>query len=194
MKRLLALLGFAGLSLPGHTQTFEEWFEQNKTQLKYLNEQLFALEEEDKVLEDGYAVDETGLFRIALGQQSGLDLHTRYFSTLREVNPVILADPRVKTIITLLEETQRIGESIRAVRNVFPRWTAQLDANCDDLEELCTTDLNSLELLLQDGATQLSDEERLDRLEKLYEEAKELNAIARDFWRDARFYTSIVNP
>jgi len=193
MKRLLALLGFTGICLPGHTQTFAEWFEQNKTQLKYLHEQLFALEDEDETLVEGYAIDETGLVRIAGNKQADLDLHTRYFSTLRDVNPVILADPRVSRIITLTEETQKIGDSVRQLRNVFPRLRARVDAACDDLEELCVADVKSLELLLQDGATSMSDEERLDKLEKLYEEAKELNEIARDYWRDAEFFTSFAN-
>ncbi|HVU97991.1 MAG TPA: hypothetical protein VHE34_22360 [Puia sp.] len=193
MKRLLALLGLTGISLPGQTQTFAEWFEQNKTQLKYLHEQLFALEEEDETLEEGYAVDETGLVRIAGNKQADLDLHTRHFSTLRDVNMVILADPRVSKIVSLTEETQSIGDSVRRLRNVFPRLRASVDAVCDDLDELCVAGAKSLEQLLQDGATQMTDAERLEKLENLYEEAKELNEIARNYWADAEFFTSIAN-
>jgi hypothetical protein len=192
MKRLLALLGFTGICLPGHTQTFAEWFEQNKTQLKYLHAQLFALEDEDETLVEGYAIDETGLVRIAGNKQADLDLHTRYFSTLRNVNPVILSDPRVRRIVALIEESQKLRDSVRQLSNVFPRLKARVEAACDDLDELCAEDMQSLELLLQDGATNMTDEKRLRMLEMLYADAKELNAMARDYWRDAEFFTSFA--
>jgi hypothetical protein len=191
MKKLFAFMGLIGLFLRGRAQTFAEWFEQNKTEIKYLREQLIALQEEDDVLEDGYAIDEYGLTRIGTIKQDDLNLHTYYFSTLKNVNPAIRADPRVDRILTLISETGKLTARIQEIGDSFPRLQPKLGNMCDDITQLCMTDLYSLGQLLQDGATQLSDARRLERLQKLYEEVKELNGIALGALTDAQFSTTI---
>jgi hypothetical protein len=191
MKRLFAFLGVFGIFMRGRAQSFDEWFEQNKTELKYQRAQLMALEEEDEVLQEGYAIDEEGLTRIGRDKQGDLDLHTFYFTTLENVNPAIMADPRVDEILTLCEKSVQIIGGIREKAGSLPPVKSRFDEFCDDVLEMCADDLASMGELLQDGVTELTDAQRLTRLAKVYGGARELNTLVRQAWTDVKFYASI---
>jgi hypothetical protein len=191
MKKVLALLGLAGMFLRGRAQSFAEWFEQNKTEKKYLREQLIALQELDEVLQEGYAVDENGLTRIGLDKKADLREHTEYFRLLRNVNPTIKADSRVGKILALTAESKKLIDRIRGAGSTFPRLKSRLDSLCNEMDEMCVTDLLSLSEILQDGYAALTDGERLAELGEVYADAKELNEIARDAWTDAQLFTSM---
>jgi len=176
----------------GRAQSFDEWFEQNKTELKYQRAQLLALEADDDVLEAGYAIDEKGLTRIGQDKQGDLDLHTLYFNALKNVNPAIMADPRVDDLLTLTRESVLIIGGIREKADTLPSIKSRFDAFCDDVLEMCADDLASMGELLQDGVTQLTDAQRQTRLAKVYGGAHELNTLVRQAWKDVKFYASIA--
>jgi hypothetical protein len=190
MKKLVAFLGLIGLFMRGRAQSFAEWFEQNKTELKYLREQLTALEEDDGILEEGYAIDETGLKRIEGNKQADLDVHRAYFSGLIVVNKALLADPRANGIFVLTTETEKLIERTKEIVDSSPKIQTGFDAVSQYFTERCATDLARLAELLETGVLMLTDGERLARLKGLYSEAKTLNDMAWTTWRDARYYAN----
>jgi hypothetical protein len=147
-------------------QTFDEWFEQNSTQLKYLALQIAALDGYAGVLEDGYRITGNGLSGIAGIQAADTAMHGQYFESLEVVSPAVRADPRVAGIKQYCQAVEQLAALIAAAGTAMD---GKIAAN---LEAACEQDLGWLDLLLTDGDLGLEDAERLRLIGKLYGEAR----------------------
>src|SRR5580693_2661555 len=83
-----------------HAQTFDEWFRQNNTQLKYLVSQIAAYEVFQSTLTQGYTIADTGLTFIGNMTGDEFDLHTNYFHSLTVVSPAVAGYSRIADIIS----------------------------------------------------------------------------------------------
>src|SRR3954466_3372099 len=99
------LLAFAGQS---QGQTFSEWFRQKKTQKKYLIEQIAALQVYEDYLEKGYSIVNEGLSQIKDIKHGDYDLHSGYFSSIKNINPTIRNYEKSIYIVELTLEVQSI--------------------------------------------------------------------------------------
>jgi len=178
MKQIIAFISLVSLFLKGRSQTFAEWFEQNKTQLRYLRAQIIALNEYDDALEDGCAIADTGLTRIASDKAEDLRQQVQYFATQSNVSITIVADNRVGAILHMSTETSRLTDRIRQIGSESPLLKPSLDELCDHLLDRCISDLQTLTMLLQDGVISLFDAKRLARLQELYEDVEETTFTA----------------
>jgi hypothetical protein len=192
MKKLIAFMGLIGLFQRAKAQTFAEWFEQNKTELKYLRAQLVALEEDDALVEEGFAVDETGLTRISTDKMTDLGLHEQHLQRLTHVNTQLLNDPRVDGIITLTTETGKVLDLAQEIVDSSPAIRDGFDGVVENISGRYTGDLLELFDILEDEELQLDDSTRLHRLRGLYEETKNLNDLAWQVWRNARYYSKLA--
>ncbi|NVM62155.1 hypothetical protein FHW88_000431 [Mucilaginibacter sp. SG538B] len=89
---IIACLGSCLLilcSVCAQAQTFAEWFSQKKTQLKYLTQQIAALEQYGKDVEQGYRIAKSRWAGIGSWVKGEFDLHSAYYRSLRTVNPAI---------------------------------------------------------------------------------------------------------
>ena len=173
MKRIhlisTVLLLFA---IPASAQTWGEWFNQKSTQRKYLLQQIAALKVYTEFLRKGYTVvkDGTGLIRDI--KSGDFNLHKDYFGGMKTVNPAIKQYDKVEDIITMhalmLRERQSImtkaagskrfsNEEIRALLKLY---AALSDEAGKDLDELL--------MVVENGTLELSDDERIKRIEQLY--------------------------
>lgn len=184
MKRVIAFLGLAGLFLRGRAQTFAEWFEQKKTQIRYLKEQIAALESYEQVVAQGYGIDGQGLLAIGGIKRADLDLHQGYFESLTTVNPVVHADPRVDKIMDLLWFIGDAAGRMQAVAAGRPEMKKIADALCGGILEECIKDLALMRMLLANDELQLTDKERLQQLGKIHTCVKALYRISVNAWRD----------
>jgi len=82
----LVLIGMTGV---GRAQTFAEWFEQNKTRLKYYEEQIAALRTYLGYAEKGYSIVESGLNTIKGIKSGEFNMHSAFYNALEAVNPAI---------------------------------------------------------------------------------------------------------
>lgn len=167
-------------------QTFAEWFSQKKTQIKYLTQQIAALEQYGKDVEQGYRIAKSGWGGIGNWVKGEFDLHSAYFSSLRTVNPAIKSDPKADNIVSYaalipqqfdhLNGLSALNESTQDyIRRVA---TAVLDDTDKDLSEL--------ELVITDGKAQFTDDERIRRLDNIYARVKDKLAFSQSFCQGVR--------
>lgn len=159
-------------SAAASAQTWGEWFNQKSTQRKYLIQQIAALKVYTEFLRKGYTVvkDGTGLIRDI--KNGDFNLHKDYFGGLKTVNPAIKRYDKVEDIVVMhalmLQERQATlataadskrfsSEEIRALLKLY---AALSDEAGKDLDELL--------MVAEDGTLELSDDERIKRIEQLY--------------------------
>src|SRR5690606_37042983 len=84
-----------------HAQTWDEWFQQKKTQKKYLIKQVAALQIYLGYVKKGYEIARQGLNLIGDIKDGDFSLHKDYFESLKAVNPAIRNSAKVAEIILL---------------------------------------------------------------------------------------------
>jgi hypothetical protein len=176
---LLALMFSVTMNLSA--QTFDEWFRQNGTQLKYLIAQISALDAYSAALEDGYGITGGGLSGIAGIQTADTAMHGRYFSSLEMVSSAVRADPRVADI-------RQFCGTVRQLAVLIASEGTALDAViAGDLEDACVQDLDLVNVLLTDGDIALENAERLKLIGTIYSNAKARWAFAMEFYKDLKY-------
>ena len=166
-------------------QTFAEWFRQNKTQKKYLIEQIAALRVYAGFLKTGYDIGKKGLTTIGNIKNGDFSIHRDFFCALTMVNPAIRRYPRVADIITLqlrimeikhntfktLDKSEFTSDKERVyVRTVYNRL---MDDCIHKLEELDNVALKS--------TLTLTDDQRLIRIDALHKAMSENYQFAKNF-------------
>lgn len=122
-------------------QTFNEWFRQNHTQLKYLVEQIAALRGYNGALRAGYSIARDGLDTIRDIREDDYDLHSGHFSALEMASPGVSEDAVVGSIRqycallpAVAEELERllpergpiIGKGLRETASKGEAWLEEL--------------------------------------------------------------------
>src|SRR5260221_14255636 len=98
MKKILTVLLM--IIAPGvHAQNWEEWTQQKKTQIKYLEGQIAALQVYLSYAEQGYSIAKHGLTAINDIKNGDFSLHKGYFTSLKNVNPKIKSYWKIADII-----------------------------------------------------------------------------------------------
>lgn len=173
MKRSLPILFLLILFTSAiRAQTWGEWFNQKKTQKKYLIQQIAALKVYTEFLRKGYGIvkDGTGLIRDI--KDGDFNLHKNYFGSLKNVSPAIKGSDKVEAIMAmhalLLQERQSTlamaagskrfsSEEIRALLKLYAT-----------LSEEAAKDLDELLMVVGNGTLELSDDERIKRIDLLF--------------------------
>lgn len=155
-------------------QTFAEWFQQKQTQIKYLIEQIGGLQIYLGYLKKGYNIADKGWNTVKDLKNGEFKLHKDYFNSLKSVNPSIKKYSRVAEIIALQSQiiaryriySQKLKEinafqpeEIDYCRDVF---TNLIDDVADCIEQLTT--------VLSNGDWEMTDDERMKRIDQLYKE------------------------
>ena len=165
MLLLVAVLGTQALM----AQTFSEWFRQNKTQLKYLEEQIAALQEYISTIDDGYSIAGAGLGSIDTVITVDLDIHSAHFNYFKEVSPGVSADARIAGIRKLLKLLPAIADDIAAAGLLQPAgavdWPTFAPAIADSIRQGAVSDEIWLEAVLANGLLLLSDAERESKID-----------------------------
>lgn len=168
---LAALLCLRTLS--GYSQTWAEFFKQRKTQRKYLIEQIAAMQVYLDYARKGYNIVKDGSALVGDIKSGDFSLHRDYFSSLKTVDPSISDMDKVKdiqkmhdamarnrsAILILLKESSKVfsGAEAKAITDLYANIAAE-----------AAKDLEELKLLTQSGKLELSDDERISRIDKLY--------------------------
>ncbi len=100
MKKLILILLMFFNSF-GYSQTLAEWTQQKKTQINYLIQQIAALQVFTTYVEQGYKIASSGLNMIQDIKKGDLNLHSDYFSSLKNVNPTVKAYSKIAEIIAM---------------------------------------------------------------------------------------------
>ena len=173
------------MSLGSNAQTWNEWFRQKKTQIQYLIQQVAGLQMYAGYLDKGYQIAKTGLSTIGDIRKGEWNLHQTFISSLSKVNPAIGKDDRIAEIIALqLSISQQYHKCLNKAGNDGIMTLGELTyvhSVFTDLLENCGNDINDLLSIITDDRLTLSDDERLKRLEAIYQSMKEKHQFAESF-------------
>lgn len=188
MKNILLILLVC--SQVCHAQTYDEWFRQKKTAKKYLLEQIAALQTYIGYAEKGYAVVSSGLKTIKNIKQGDFNIHNTFFNSLSAINPAIKKYAKIAAIIAVqISITQQIKNTMKSCKKsnmLLPSEGNYLDRVFNNLLEGCAKNLDELIALVTDDESKMKDDERIKRVDLLYEDMIDMQIFATSFSHSAK--------
>lgn len=191
MKKQLTsflIIGILLLSVTGsqaQKPTFKEWWRQKKTNREYLAKQIALLQLQLENLKKGYQIVSAGLTTIENIKNGDFNLHRDFFSSLKNVKPSIASSARVIDIIAfqtaLIKEAGKVRSFCKGNKNLSATEIRYVTAVCTSLIKLSDANVSELFSLTASGQSQMSDDERIERIEKVHGEANDQLAFARAF-------------
>lgn len=181
----LLILNFKFIS----AQTFDEWFHQKKTQIKYLLQQIAANEMYIKYLQKGYKIAQSGLQTINDIKQGDFNLHNDFFNSLKSVNPKIKNLAKVADIISfqlqIIKEAKSSVQYIKASNEFTSTEITYLQNVFTHLLDECTKDISYLTIIITSGQTEMSDDERIKSVDFVYNDMQDKLSFSKSFSFDA---------
>jgi hypothetical protein len=166
-----------------HGQTFNEWFKQKETQIKYLVEQIGALKAYGEVMNKGYDIAHNGLTNVFNSKKGDYVQHSNYFLSLWKVKPGVKSYSKILSILNMKADIEKLHRLMKSsttgflndkersyVKNVY----LSLTSGCNDLT-------GELEMVLNDDQLQLKDDERIQHIDKIYLEMQERYQFSQSF-------------
>ena len=179
------------VTVTARSQRFSEWFRQNSTRLKYYAKQVAALQVSLSELDKGYGIAEMGLGLITEGKQGEWDVHDIHYKALGEINPAVAGMGETGEIVVMqaaiikrfTDALERYGAN--GVLGTDGR--AQVRRVTDAVVQAGLLDIKELTMVLTAHAWQMTDDERMVRIEALDRKMKERYAFTMSFtgWMDA---------
>lgn len=166
-------------------QVLGGFFSQQSQKEKLMAEQVVGVETYLSAVKGGYHIMETGLNAAHDLKGGTFGLHTAYFNSLEQVNPAIQNNPKAKAIADLHQQLlqafvnelawQKQQQALHADELTYLQKVA------DNLQKVSAADMSELNDVLTPGKLQLTDQQRLDRLDKLSAAMKDKAAFASSF-------------
>jgi hypothetical protein len=167
-------------------QTFAEWFSQKKTQIKYLTQQIAALEQYESYIKQGYQVSQSGLGNIGGYIKGEYGSHTAYYNSLKTVNPQVKSNSKADSIISYTKQIPAQFDHLNGLSGLDKDNKAYIAKVETKVLDECDKDLNELELVRTSGQAQMSDDERIRRLDEIYHRMKDKYAFTQSFCGQVR--------
>ncbi len=185
MKKMKLLILFAICFSAVHAQTWDEWFRQKKTKKKYLLQQIAALQVYIGYAEKGYKIASTGIHAIQDIKNGEFTLHAAYFSSLKSVNPAIKNAAEVGEIIALqISIVQHFKSAIHSYRQSLQFNNNEISYINNVYTELVADGLQDIDELMNvitNNKLQMTDDERIKEINKLYADMQDKNSFTQSF-------------
>lgn len=188
MKKILTIILII-TAFGVRAQNWKEWTQQKKTQIKYLVNQIAALQIYATYVEKGYTITKNGLTAINNIKKGDFTLHDEYFTSLKNVNPKIKLYWKVADIIALqikiVQGYHQQENALRQSSQLTPDEISYCNSVFINLLDGCTHVIDQLILLVTDGSLQMKDDERIKRIDALHAEMKDKYVFAQHFTNEA---------
>jgi hypothetical protein len=178
---------------PIHAQdapNFNEWFRQKKTQIKYLVQQIAALQVYLGYLKKGYQIVDNGLTTIGNIKDGTLTQDQTYLNSLKSVSPVVRDSPQVGRVLLYQKYILTAFIDLRGfvLQNAFYTEAEReyIQSVQTNILNQCQDSLNELGPILTVGETEMTDDDRLQRLDKVHEEMLDRYSFTRGFVASTR--------
>lgn len=198
MKKLIILVLAATLALSAteaNAQTWSEWFKQKKTQKKYLLRQIAALKVYADYAQKGYKIAQQGLTTIGGFTRGEFSLHGDYFNSLKTVNPEIREYARVAEIISMqVSMVQDYNRSFRQISSGNALTEEELNylrRVFGRLMDDCEQTLDGLITVITDGKLEMTDDERMQRIDALYYDMQDKYNFLQSFANEAKILSGV---
>jgi hypothetical protein len=190
MKLLTTILAMMLLSNICRGQTADEWLRQNKTQSKYLIEQIAALEMYMGYAHKGYSIAQNGLKTIDYLKKGEWHLHTDFFNSLDLISPEIKNYAKVADIIALQ------AKILHSYKNTYQQIKQNELFNAGEVDYIeqvyniliksCAADLDDLTSVITPRDWKLKDDERFKRIDALYISMLDKYSFAQSFGNETK--------
>lgn len=182
MKKLLLLLLFMGFVSNG--------IQAQPRQRKVLLQQIAALKVYIDAAQKGYSIAKKGLQTVGDLKRGEFNLHLVYLNSLKKVNPKIKNYAKVAEIIELqwkiIKDYKRLcgdlhegdlfhGNELDYIKRVFDRLTTS-----------CSNALDELIEVTRDGEFEMKDDERIKRIDRLYNTMKDDYGFFQNFKQEIK--------
>lgn len=190
MKFLFILVTGILLSTTSPAQTWNEWFKQKKTQKKYLAKQIVLLRLYLGYLKKGYEIADKGLTTIHNIKNGDFNLHRDFFGSLKNVNPHIKNSAKVADIIAfqvyIIQNIKRVNYFCKNNEYFTPEEIRYVAAVYSNMLFLCDASISELLTIIRSNETEMKDDERLVRIDRLYDDMLDKHAFVQSFDSDVR--------
>lgn len=162
-------------------QTGDEFFNQKKTQLRYLSEQIAALRLYAGYVKDGYKIVNNGVQTVRGLKNGEFDLHDAFFKSLKAVKPSIRNSEKIADFVTL---QVAIGKSLTRIKGLQYLSVPQreyVDGVKSQVLKECNEDLEELLLVITTGQLEMKDDERMKRIDKIYASLSDKFSFTKSF-------------
>lgn len=185
MKKFLLILIICVSASWGKAQTFDEWFKQKETQIQYLIEQIASLQVYSESLQKGYEITNEGLKSIHGIKKSDFDLHEMYFTSLKKVNPQVKSYSKIADIIlwqkAILHAYSKQKKRMKQ-NQVFSNDEVSYSVKVfNNLLSECGQIIDQLTAILIDGNFEMTDDERLQIIDQLYDQMQDKYVFIQHF-------------
>lgn len=190
MKFLFIIVTGILLSTTSPAQTWDEWFKQKKTQKKYLAKQIVLLRLYLGYLKKGYEIADKGLTTIHNIKNGDFNLHRDFFGSLKNVNPHIKNSAKVADIIAfqvyIIQNIKRVNNFCKNNEYFTPEEIRYVAAVYSNMLFLCDSSISELLTIIRSNETEMKDDERLVRIDRLYDDMLDKHAFVQSFDSDVR--------
>lgn len=166
-KKIILLLPLLAVTFCAQAQNFAEWFEQGKTQMKYLAQQIAALNAFEISVRQGYTMLHSEWSAIGNWKNGEFNLHQSYYTSLNNVNPVVKNSTDLTSIQSQQQSIISQLNSIANINGLTPAEQSYVTAVAQNVISQCNRDLDELQKVLSTGQLQMSDDERIKRISQL---------------------------
>ncbi len=164
-----------------NAQTFAEWFSQKKKQKEYLLKQIAGLQVYIGFVKKGYDIATSGIHTVRDIKNGEFGLHSAFFSSLKAVSPFIRNNSKVAEIIEMQLAISKSFNGIKSNELLSSSDSDYIATVREKVLDECFTDLEELLLVITSGKVQMTDDERIKRLDQVYAGMKDKSAFTQSF-------------
>ncbi len=136
-------------------------------------------------LEKGYSIAKEGLTTISEIKNGEFNLHSLFFSSLQKVNPMIAKYSKIIEIIadqvSIVSQFKNLIAQINSTGKINARELAYVNAVYSNITDECDKSLNALISVTTDGTLEMTDDERITRIDVIYDSMQDKYAFTMDF-------------
>lgn len=189
MKKVIVFILLLVFSHQLQAQTFNEWFRQKKTQIRYLVQQIAANQIYIGYLQKGYKIARTGLTTLNDIKHGDFNLHYAFFDSLKHVNPRIRNWARVADIaamqVQVIKQAKLTVQQSRSSKQFTSSELTYLQNVFSHLLDDCSKDMDALLAAATSGKTAMTDDERIRRIDGIYAAMQDKLLFSKSFADEA---------
>jgi hypothetical protein len=172
----------------GHSlfaQELSDFFSQKESDIKYMLQQIAALQVYIGYAEKGYSIAQEGLSVIGDIKKGEFDLHNVFFNSLKNVNPSISSYSKVVDIISyqlnIIADFKKAIQRLQQSGSFSVSEISYLNLVYTNITDQSIKSLNELIDIVTNGNMEMKDNERIKRIDVLYADMKNKYAFTQSF-------------
>lgn len=186
MKRIFIIHLSILISFGIRGQILSNIFSQKSADLKSMGKQIVLLKLYMGWLEKGYQIARSGLTFIGEERLGEFNLHSLFFSSQVSVNAAVKRCAKVASVIEYQRRIIREFGKILRIKNLMPDEMGYLKVVKENLLKDCANVLENLVDIISDHLYQMSDDERIKRINEICLEMQKNWVLASELTKEAQ--------